>query len=150
MLFRSQSFPWTMRTRIHDEPFPDSWPVIFAGTARFGTGPPDKAYGRVHARIVGAWVVVMVCAWEGDELVGGSLLGRQRLGHGFACRIDRTRLHRVSRQDGGRWSRDGLDSLLELLGSEMSQRRVYVVFSRADEARDWRREENDAHWPTSC
>ncbi len=25
-----------------DEPFPDSWPVISAGEARFDTGPPGK------------------------------------------------------------------------------------------------------------
>jgi hypothetical protein len=27
-----------------DEPFPDSWPVISAGEARFDTGPPGKVY----------------------------------------------------------------------------------------------------------
>ena len=63
--------------RDHDEPFPDSEPVISAGTARFDTGPPDKACGRVHARIVGAWAVVIVCAWEGDDSVAGSPLVKQ-------------------------------------------------------------------------
>ena len=28
-----------------DEPFPDSWPLISAGEARFDTGPPGKVYG---------------------------------------------------------------------------------------------------------
>lgn len=28
-----------------DEPFPDSWPVMSAGEARFDTGPPGKVYG---------------------------------------------------------------------------------------------------------
>jgi hypothetical protein len=27
-----------------EEPFPDSWPVISAGEARFDTGPPGKVY----------------------------------------------------------------------------------------------------------
>ena len=66
MKLACHSSPWTMETRDHDKPFPDSQPVISAGTARFDTGPPDKAYGRVHARIVGAWAVVIICAWEGD------------------------------------------------------------------------------------
>ena len=129
------SSPWTMETRDHDEPFPDSRPVISAGTARFDTGPPDEAYGRVHARIVGAWAVVIVCAWEGDDLVGGSLLGNHR--RRFACRMDRIR-SRLPRLDGGRRSCDGLDSLLELVGSGASQRRVccslYIVSSHIDEA----------------
>ena len=27
-----------------DDPFPDNWPVISAGEARFETGPPGKVY----------------------------------------------------------------------------------------------------------
>jgi hypothetical protein len=29
-----------------DDPFPDSWPVISAGEARFDTGPSGKVYGE--------------------------------------------------------------------------------------------------------
>ena len=36
-------------------------------------GPPEKCtVWRSYARIVGAWVIVIVCAWERDSLVRGA------------------------------------------------------------------------------
>ena len=37
-----------------DEPFPDSWPVISAGEARFDTGPPGKVYGAPSVYMLGS------------------------------------------------------------------------------------------------
>jgi hypothetical protein len=46
------------------------------GEVRHGsTGENVWRTGCVHVRIVDAWVVVIVCAWEGDGLVGSALLG---------------------------------------------------------------------------
>jgi hypothetical protein len=54
-----------------DEPIGDSWPVTSAGNAKSGTVRPGERedVGR-SARIVGARVAVIVCAWEEDGLVG--------------------------------------------------------------------------------
>jgi hypothetical protein len=46
------------------------------GEVRHGsTGEDVSRTGRVHVGIVDAWVVVVVCAWEGDGLVGSARLG---------------------------------------------------------------------------
>ena len=46
------------------------------GEVRHGsTGKGVARSGCVNARVVDAWVVVVVCAWEGDGLVGGTRLG---------------------------------------------------------------------------
>jgi hypothetical protein len=37
-----------------DEPFPDSWPVISAGEARFDTGLPGKVYGAPGEYMLGS------------------------------------------------------------------------------------------------
>jgi len=42
-----------------------------------------------YARIADAWVVVILCTWEGDSLVGGYRFGSHQ--RGFGCRTDRAR-----------------------------------------------------------
>ena len=37
-------------------PFPDSWPVISAGEARFDTGPPGKVYGAPDEYTLVSWI----------------------------------------------------------------------------------------------
>lgn len=37
-----------------DEPFPDNWPVISAGEARFDTGPPGKVYAAPGEYMLGS------------------------------------------------------------------------------------------------
>ena len=47
---------------VAGELFPDNWPVMATGAARFNTGPPGKVYdasGCLHARIIDDRVVVM-------------------------------------------------------------------------------------------
>ena len=46
------------------------------GEVRHGpTGENVRRTRCVHVRIEDAWVVVVVCAWEGDGFIGGALLG---------------------------------------------------------------------------
>lgn len=57
-----------------DEPFPDSWPVITAGEARFDTGPPEKA----AVYMLGSWTpgsLSLHAPGRGDSLVWGTCFG---------------------------------------------------------------------------
>ena len=60
------SSPWTMRTRDHDKPFTDSWPVISVSTVRFKHGSTrQNVLVNTHSDSLSSYVPGKETVWLG-------------------------------------------------------------------------------------